>query len=319
MPANISGHAERAEALEEMAAKVARSAERLKQLEDCTPEEARAIRRERGNPFAPPAAELFSIEDIQFPLDAGATPARLYRPVQHADLQPALLFFHGGGFVLGNVDQYDTVCQQLAYHSQCMVISVEYTLAPTARIKQIHQQGFECWQWLAQNAASLGIDSSRVAIGGDSAGGNLTLGVLLLCKKLQAVMPAFQVLIYPSVDVSMSFPSVDEFAEGYFLTKKGMRWFRSHYLESPEQGLDMELAYLRQDVSGLPAAHVITAGFDPLRDEGQAFVDHLTASGVPVTHTCYTDQIHAFVSFAGGIAAGLDAIKEIGEILRAKL
>jgi len=126
------------------------------------------------------------------------------------------------------------------------------------------------------------------------------------------------VLIYPSVDLPMRFPSVDEFASGYFLTKEGMKWFRSHYLEIPEQAYDPELLFLEQDLSGLPPAFVITAGFDPLRDEGKAFADRLAEYEVAVRHICYTDMIHGFLSFSGGIGAGMDLIDEIGNELQQK-
>ena len=180
----------------------------------------------------------------------------------------------------------------------------------------IYQDGFDAYQWIYTNAAELGIDQARVAVGGDSAGGNLTVAVALACKSQQFPMPGMQILIYPSIDLAMSFPTVAEFAEGYFLTRAGMSWFRSHYLESPDQVRDPELAYLENDLSGLAPAYVLTAGFDPLRDEGQAFADRLAEFHVPVEHVCYTDMIHGFVSFAGGIPAGMDALEAIGRVLK---
>jgi acetyl esterase len=229
------------------------------------------------------------------------------------------VFYHGGGYVLGNVEQYDTVTQQIAARSGCIVASIEYRLAPDNKIKGIHQDGFDAYQWVYNNATELGIDQNRIAVAGDSAGGNLTIAVGLACKRHDFPRPAFQILIYPSVDLPMSFPSVDEFADGLFLTRGGMRWFRSHYLETPEQANDPQLVFLDNDLAGLSPAHVVTAGFDPLRDEGKAFADRLAAFGVPVSHVCYTDMIHGFLSFAGGIAAGMDLIDEIAIQLRDNL
>lgn len=311
-----SDKAARADKLEPMAAKVAESAARLPQIQDGTPEQARLMRAERGNPFAPEPCELQSVQDIGIPVSRGEVPARCYTPVGYqADRAGCLVFFHGGGYVLSSVEDYDTVTQRLAHHSGCKVISIDYELAPDNKIKSIHRDGFEVYQWLREHSAEMDIAVERIAVGGDSAGGNLTVAVTQACKRNHYPSPAFQVLIYPSIDPTMSFPSVEEFASGYFLTKAGMAWFRSHYLESPEQANDPELLYLHQDLGDLPPALVITAGFDPLRDEGQAYVDRLRSHGVSVEHVCYTDMIHAFVSFAGGIEAGEHALQLIGSTL----
>ena len=299
-----------------MAAKVALSATRLPQIEDGTPEQARAFRAERGNPFAPDAVKLAEIEDLQIPLSRGSVKVRSYLPegLEPNNL-PCLVFYHGGGYVLSDVDSYDTVTQRLALYGQCKVLSVDYELAPANKILSIYQDGFEVYRWVREHAEELNIDPQRIAIGGDSAGGNLTIAVTHACKLADYPQAAMQVLLYPSVDLTMGYPSIEEFAEGYFLTKKGMLWFRNHYLESPEQAGDSELAFLHKDLSGLPPAYVITAGFDPLRDEGQAYVDRLAEFAVPVKHECYEDMIHAFISFAGGIEAGEHALQRIGEEL----
>ena len=231
----------------------------------------------------------------------------------------ALIYFHGGGFVLGNVEQYDTICQQLAFNSDCIVISVEYRLAPATKSAGIYEDGFDAYAWVRSNAAELGIDPQRIALGGDSAGGNLAIAVSLECKAQQYPMPAFQLLIYPATDWTMSYASIDEFAEGYFLSKKDMQWFRGHYLESAERLDDPQLSFLNSDLTGLPAAYVLTAGFDPLRDEGKAFADRLQEFDVAAEHICYTDMIHGFISFAGGIAAGMHALEAMGKVLRGAL
>ncbi len=315
-----SKHAEREDKPQEMAAKVALNASRMKPIEECTPEEVRTARAERGNPFAPAPCELELKKDVYGQIPSGDIQIRVYKPItDHAGKQPCLVFYHGGGYVIGDVDQYDTVAQQLAFHSGCIVCSVNYTLAPERKIKGIHQDGFDAYKWIIANSDALEIDKTRVAVGGDSAGGNLAIAVSLACKREGFSMPAYQLLMYPSVDITMSFPSIDEFAAGYYLTKTGMIWFRNHYLESPEQVNDEELSILDKDLAGLPPAYVMTAGFDPLRDEGKAFADRLNEFGVPAEHECYTDMIHAFISFAGGIPAGQECLESMAARLKVAL
>lgn len=319
-PVPTTSRAERAESLEAIAQKVADSAARLPPIEEGSPEQIRAFRKERGNPFAPSAREMRAVEDILVPIGRGEVKVRHYIPEGAAAADaPCCIFFHGGGYVIGDVDEYDTVTRHIAANSGCHVLSVDYELAPANKIKQIHRDGFDVYRWVLENHASLGVDPERLAVSGDSAGGNLTVAVTLACKANGIAAPKFQVLIYPSVDPGMGFPSIDEFATGYFLTKAGMNWFRGHYLESPQQAADADLAFLNHDLADLPPALVITAGFDPLRDEGQAYVDRLQQSGVEVEHVCYPDQIHAFISFAGGIKAGNDALLRIGAALKRAL
>lgn len=320
MPILKSKIAERAAELDTIAAKVARGAARLKPMSETTPEEARAIREASGNPFAPPPAELGDVSDHKAELLSGTIGIRVYRPkTETKGLQGALVFYHGGGYVLSNVEQYDTVAQQLCFHSGCVVFSVDYTLAPAHKISQIHEQGFQAYQWIRERADEFRIDLQRVAMGGDSAGGNLTIAVVLACERANYPMPAFQLLIYPSVDLAMSFPSIDEFAEGYFLTKPNMNWFRNHYLSSAEQANDPSLKFLEHDLEGMPPAYLMTAGFDPLRDEGKAFFDKMVEQGVDVEHECYTDMIHGFISFSGGIAAGMACLEDMGLRVRKAL
>lgn len=315
-----SENAERAAALHPMAEKVASASARLKPLELCTPQEARAQRKEKGNPFAPPACDLAEIENLQISSSSGSLMGRIYRPhFDYQGLKPALVFFHGGGHVVGNVEQYDTFAQQLAFHGNCIVISVEYRLAPETKSRGIYQDGFDSFQWVAANAETLGIDPDRIAIGGDSAGGNLSIAVCLLCKQAEAKMPAYGLLIYPATDYRLHYPSIEEFAEGYFLTKAGKQWFRGNFLEDESRAKDPIVSSMLAELSGLPESFVITAGFDPLRDEGKAFADRLIDHGVSCRHLCYTDMIHGFVSFAGGIPAGMEALQEMGRELKRAL
>lgn len=313
----ISSVAKRADELHPMAAKVARASARQKPLCECTAEEARAMRETLGNPFAPPSCEMESIKDHWLPSSSGELRVRRYHPKSlSADLQPALLFFHGGGHVLGTLDGYDTFAQQLARLGNCVVVSVEYRLAPETKSAGIYQDGFDVYAWLLNSGEELGIDTGRIAIGGDSAGGNIAIAVMLQCKQHKIAQPKYQVQIYPGIDYQMGYPSIEEFAEGYFLTKADKQWFRSQFLESEERASDPMVSSLLADFTGLPPGLVITAGFDPLRDEGEAFAKRLSDHGVEVEHVCYTDMIHAFVSFAGGIPAGMTALEKIGEQLQ---
>jgi len=314
----ISSVAQRADELHPMAAKVARASARQKPLCECTATEARAMRESLGNPFAPPSCERQSIRDHWLPSSGDHhLKVRRYQPkALSSGLQPALLFFHGGGHVLGTLDGYDTVAQQLARLGNCVVLSVEYRLAPETKSVGIYQDGFDVYAWLLSSGEELGIDTQRIAVGGDSAGGNISIAVMLQCKQHKITQPYYQVLIYPATDYQLGYPSIEEFAEGYFLTKADKQWFRSQFLESEERASDPLVSPLLADLSGLPPALVITAGFDPLRDEGEAFAKRLSDHGVEVEHVCYTDMIHAFVSFAGGIPAGMTALEKIGEQLR---
>ena len=313
----ISSIAERAPELHPMAAKVAYAATRQKQLSDCTPQEAREMRESLGNPFAPDACDMQSISDHWIASSGGQIRVRRYQPLgMGAGLLPSLLFYHGGGHVLGTLDGYDTFAQQLARLGNCIVFSVEYRLAPEAKSAEIYQDGLDAYRWMLSSAADLGVDSDRIAIGGDSAGGNIAIAVMLLCKQQNVTQPCYQLQIYPAVDYRLDHPSIDEFAEGFFLTKANKEWFRSHFLESEERASDPLVSALLADLSGLPDALIITAGFDPLRDEGYAFAQRLLEQGVKAEHLCYTDMIHAFISFAGGIPAGMTALEQIGENLQ---
>lgn len=314
----ISSVAQRADELHPIAAKVARASARQKPLSDCTPQEARVMRDSLGNPFAPPACEMESIKDFSLASSGDhQLRVRRYQPKSLAiGPQPAVLFFHGGGHVLGTLDGYDTVAQQLARLGNCVVISAEYRLAPETKSTGIYQDGLDIYTWVLSAAEELGVDPRRVAIAGDSAGGNIAIAVMLACKQQQIPQPLYQVQIYPGIDYRMGYPSIEEFAEGYFLTKADKQWFRSHFLESEERASDPLVSSLLADLSGLPPALVVTAGFDPLRDEGEAFAKRLSEQGVTVEHVCYTDMIHAFVSFAGGIPAGMTALEKIGEELQ---
>jgi acetyl esterase len=301
---------------EAMALKVAQSAEQIKPLSECTAAEGRAHRAARGNPFAPAPCAGVTREELTIDAGEATIRGRLYRPGPATTPQNCLVYYHGGGYVIGDLDTYDTLMQQVAAASGCVVVSVEYRLAPEVKSRQIFADGLGAYRWVRTHSETLGIDAGRIAIGGDSAGGNLTIAVALQCRDNHLPMPAFQVLIYPATDYSMRFASVDEFARGYFLTKANMCWFRDHFLEDNLRISDPLVSPIGADLHGLPPAFVLTAGFDPLRDEGFAFAQRLIEHGVKTEHVCYTDMIHAFLSFAGGIEPGMTAVRQIGTVLQ---
>lgn len=245
-------------------------------------------------------------------------PVRVYAIERGGALRPALVYFHGGGFVFGNLDTHDAVCRAIAKESGAVVISVDYRLAPENKFPAAVDDSYAATVWAAANAERLGIDAHRIAVGGDSAGGNLATVVAIRCRDAGGPALSAQVLIYPVTD-SSSFETEShrEFGENYFLTRAGMEWFTGHYLVSADQKRHPEVSpLLASNLSGLPPALVITAEFDPLRDEGEAYARRLEQAGVPVTVTRYPGMIHGFVSMRGVLSGGRQATKEAAEFTR---
>jgi acetyl esterase len=254
------------------------------------------------------------VEDLSAPGPAGDIPLRLYAS-EHGGLRPVLVYFHGGGFVFGNLDTHDAVCRALAKESGAVVVSVDYRLSPEHKFPAAVDDSYAATVWIAANAEKLGIDARHIAVGGDSAGGNLATVVAMRCRDAGGPKLAAQVLIYPVTDSSsLETGSHREFGEGYFLTSAGMEWFTSHYLVSDDQKSHPEVSpLLAPNLSGLPPALIITAEFDPLRDEGEAYAKRLQEAGVPVTISRYPGMIHGFVSMRGVLAGGRQAIQEAAQ------
>lgn len=234
------------------------------------------------------------VEDRTIPGPAGDIAVRIYTPGEQR-LYPALVYFHGGGWVICDLDTHDGICRSLANLANCIVISVDYRLAPEHKFPAAAEDCFAATQWVADNAASIHGDASRIAIGGDSAGGNLTAVVSQMARDAGGPRLAFQLLIYPATDMRMNTPSMDENADGYYLTKDDMIWFMGHYLNSDEEKLHpVASPFLAENLAGLPPALVITAAYDPLRDEGERYGQRLKEAGVPVTISRYDGMIHGF-------------------------
>jgi acetyl esterase len=258
------------------------------------------------------------VEDRTIPGPGGELALRIYTPVAtSSSVLSGLVFFHGGGFVLGDLDSHDDLCRVLTNESGCRVVSVDYRLAPEHRFPAAVDDCVAATKWVAANAAQLGIDPSRLAVGGDSAGGNLAAVVAqLACTRGPRL--AFQLLIYPVAQLGApDTASMRENAKGYFLEKEGMDWFTRLYAPDKDHRHDPRLSpLLCKDLSGLPPAYVITAGFDPLRDEGRDYADALDKAGVPVTYVNYPGMVHGFFSMRSFIPKAREAIAAAAAALR---
>ena len=248
-----------------------------------------------------PEVKIAGVEDRRIPGPAGEIPVRIYRPDGKAPL-PALVYFHGGGWVIGSLETHDGSCRDLANRVGCLVVSVDYRLAPEHRYPAAAEDCFAATKWVAENAAALGVDPKRIAIGGDSAGGNLTAAVALMARDRRGPALRHQLLIYPVTDADFTRASYRENAEGYLLTTKAMEWFWGHYVPDAAQRKEAYASPLQaKDLAGLPPAFVITAEYDPLRDEGEAYATRLQEAGVRTMAKRYDGAIHGF--FAMGLLA----------------
>ena len=285
----------------------------------CTvsPTEARRMYREMCRALQPPPPEVASVADLSFPGPGGPVALRLYRPGTAQDARlPVVVFFHGGGFTIGDLDTHDVPCRTLANFSRCAVLSVDYRLGPEHKFPAAFEDSVAAVCWTAAHAAELGLDVQRIAVAGDSAGGNLAAGAALALRG-EGPRIALQVLLYPGLDMRGLSPSQTEFAHGYLLEREDILWFMGNYLGSDADALDWRASpLLAQDHSGLPHAYIFTAGFDPLRDEGWSYAQKLTANGVRVTYECFEGMIHGFVTMSAALAAADHALYRVAQGLR---
>jgi acetyl esterase len=276
-------------------------------LEEMTPEQARAAFAAMADLAGPGGSVASTVDDA-----AGGVPVRIHTPVGTEPF-PVFVWIHGGGWVIGSAEESDGVCTLLAEKAGCIVVSVDYGLAPEAPFPVPLDDCIAAARWVLAHAADLGGDPKRVAIGGDSAGGNLAAAVTQVAQGF-----VHQVLVYPVTDLRMGTASYDENAEGS-LTRAGMRWFADHYLSGGHDADDPRVSPLLasdRDLRWVPPALVLTAEFDPLRDEGEAYAERLRAAGVPVTLHRYDGMIHGFFSMPALVPAGAAAIDEVAAHLR---
>ena len=294
-------------------------------METLDPPAARiAIRHEAASVAGHPL-ELASVEERTVQGAAGPLRARLYVPHEQAGAQPSplLLYFHGGGWVVCDLDTHDAPCRMLARSAGVRVLAVDYRLAPEHPYPAAADDALAAFRHVAANAADYGVDPARIAVGGDSAGGNLAAVCCQLARAGGGPAPAFQLLIYPVTDnASQDTASYHLFKEGFFLTEDQMTWYRRQYFGERETELALQpkaSPLLAPDLSGLPPAHVVTAGFDPLRDEGEAYAARLREAGVRATTRRHSGLIHGFINAIGAGHASRDAVVEMGGVLRAWL
>src|SRR2546427_3482673 len=283
-----------------------------------SPKDARQLFRDTRPASTPPAPEIGAVKDLTADGPAGTIPVRLYRPkgVPAATMLPALVFFHGGGWVIGDIETHDVLCRQLTAGAGITVVHLDHPLAAEHQFPAAIDDAWAATRWGAAHAAALGIDAGRLAVGGDSAGGNLAAVVALLARDHGAPSLALQVLVYPVTDVGAESQSYADFAQGFMLTRDSMRWFIAHYLTGKPDAGDWRLSPLRApSLARVAPALVVMAGFDPLRDEGDAYARKLREAGVRVDTICYGGMIHGFVPMGGVIENGKPALPHIAPTL----
>jgi acetyl esterase len=265
----------------------------------------------------PSSVVVATVDDRTIPGPAGEIPVRIYRPDGDA-LKPVIVYYHGGGWVIGTIGTHDDGCRAFANAVDAVVVSVDYRLAPEHPFPAPLDDAVAALTWVHRNAVELGGDPTRIAVAGDSAGGNLAAVVAQIARDAGGPELCFQLLIYPVVDHEFDSESMHANAEGYFLTRDAMRWFYGHYLNDPSEGDDPRVSPARaDDLSGLPPAFVITAEYDPLRDQGTAYAAAMADAGTTVAATTYAGMFHGFLSMVAYIDAGKVAFDDAVAALRA--
>ncbi|HEX6688549.1 MAG TPA: alpha/beta hydrolase [Solirubrobacterales bacterium] len=286
-----------------------------------SPQQARARIRTNSAAAAGPRQPLPAVNDLAIPGPAGMIPARFYEPPRIGiEDRPLIVYFHGGGWTIGDLDTCDSVCRFLAVNVPAAVLSIDYRLAPEHPFPAAVEDAFAAYLWAAANTPRLGVDPGRIAVAGDSAGGNLAAAVSLLARDEEGPSPAMQALIYPVTDAMGGLPSRDVFAKGFLLTRADMDWFEDHYLPPASDHSDPRVSMLRaDDLTGLPPAYVATAGFDPLRDEGEAYAARMQEAGVQVALRRHPGLIHGFANMTAFSPTAEAAMLELAGAIRSGL
>ena len=284
-------------------------------LEELTPGEARAVHRAAADRLGGPVEEVAASTD----LDAGGVPVRIHRPRGTAATMPlgAVVYLHGGGWVTCDLETHDRLCRTLANRSGAAVVAVDYRRAPEHPFPAAVEDSVAALAWTRTHAGEIGIDPGRLAVAGDSAGGNLA-AVVALRDRDAGAHPALrlQVLLLPITDAAMDTASYSENADGYYLTRAGMRWYWDHYLAGADP-LHPDASPIRaESLAGLPPAYVLTAEYDPLRDEAEAYADRLRAAGVPVASRRRAGMVHGFLRWPAAVDDAAAALDEIGAAIR---
>ena len=267
-----------------------------------------------------PLPEGVSVESRVIPGPTQPLPVRIYRPVNASGTLPGLVYFHMGGCVIGDLDTCHAFCGMIASRAQCVVMSVDYRLAPEHKFPAAVDDAVAAYRWACANGAEIGMDTGRIGVGGDSAGGYLSAVVAQTMKREGGLQPRVQLLIYPVTDMEARGGSMDSCASCYPLTREIMHWFIEHYLNATQEAGDVRASPMKSDdLSGLAPAIVATAGFDPLRDQGEEYARLLEKAGVPVSYRCYDSLAHAFTAMGGVIPAACTACEELAGQVAAAL
>jgi acetyl esterase len=278
-----------------------------------TPEQARLNAKARPRAAGP---EVATVTDRSIPGPGPNIPVRIYTPGGNGPF-PIVVWFHGGGWVLGDLDMADATARHLTVGAGCVVVSVDYRLAPETKFPGPAEDCYAATQWVAQHAAAINGDAQRIAVGGDSAGGNLAAAVALMARDRRGPELVFQLLVYPVTQRDFTTNSYQQRAEGYMLTTASMQWYWEQYLQHPADATNAYAAPLAAtDLQGVPPALVITAEFDPLCDEGEAYGARLQAAGVPTTCTRYPGMIHGFFGMPAVLDIGKQAVADATAALR---
>jgi acetyl esterase len=283
------------------------------------PAEARVQRRAEAAIVAErPTIPMARVEQVTFPGPGGELAARLYVPASDSPEPPPLLvYFHGGGWVIGDLETHDSPCRFLAANAGVQVLAVDYRLAPEHPFPAAAEDAFAAFRWVSENAARFGTESDRIAVGGDSAGGNLAAVAALTAREEGGSAPAMQLLIYPVTDTGRELPSRRSLGEGFLLTRRDMAYYEDRYLPPGTDRSDPRVAVLQaEDLSGLPPAYVVVAGFDPLRDEGVAYAERLREAGVTVALREHTGLVHTFINLTAICPSARAAMLEACGALR---
>ena len=286
------------------------------QLYTLSLDEARAADLASIRESAGAGEPVFEVTDTTLPGPAGDLPVRLYRPSDDRSL-PVLAYFFGGGWTLGSIDTADAICRSLANMAGCLVVTVGYRLAPEHPFPAAVEDCFAAVGWIAATAADLGADAARIAVGGDSAGGNLAAAVTLMARDEGTVKLVGQLLVYPNTEQMVDDESLRDNRDPWLFNNRSVAWYRQHYLADPQHAYEpMASPMLAARLDGLPPALVITAEYDPLRDQGERYARRLAAEGTPTELTRYDGMVHGFFGMAGSVDGARSALKQAAAALR---
>ena len=282
----------------------------LPALNTQTPEAARAAAKESRARAPRHLEEVASVRDTTIPGPAGSLPVRIYTPSNSTD-HSLILWFHGGGWVLGDLDNEDPACRVIANATNSVIVSIDYRLSPDVRFPEPVEDCYAGLVWASEHASELGADSSRIGVAGTSAGGNLSAAIALMSRDRNGPKISHQVLFCPVINHDFSTASYSNNADGYLLSRDSMIWFWNHYIGPDGDGSHPYASPIRaESLSGLPATTIIAAQYDPLVDEAAAYADALKAAGNDVTYTCYEGMIHGFNGQVGIFDTARDALAE---------